>query len=108
MVNGTLPPGDCLMDLRLYNVTPKGRGLICNIKVNITIVMIYIGLHCLQGSIVYQTCYLNWPGGWRRDQVAPGRPCWLRERAGLWLAGNDITHSQSEQLSQPHSLSPKL
>lgn len=29
------PPGDCLMDLRLYNVTPKSRGLICNIKVNI-------------------------------------------------------------------------
>ena len=36
--------------------------------------------------------------------MAPRRPCWLRERAGLWLAGNDITHSQSEQLSQPCSV----
>lgn len=24
------------------------------------------------------------------------------------MAGNDITHSQSEQLSQPHSLFPRL
>ena len=36
--------------------------------------------------------------------MAPRRPCWLRERAGLWLAGNDITHSQSEQLSQPRCI----
>lgn len=40
--------------------------------------------------------------------MVPTRPCWLRERAGLWLAGNDIIHSQSEQLSQPNSLFPKL
>ena len=38
------------------------------------------------------------------NQVAPRRPCWLRERAGLWLAGHDITHSQSEQLSQPRCI----
>lgn len=40
--------------------------------------------------------------------MAPERLCWFRERAGLWLAGNDITENQSEWLSQPHSLSPKL
>lgn len=40
--------------------------------------------------------------------MVPRRPCRLEERAGLWLAGNDITHSQSELLSQPGSLFPKL
>lgn len=40
--------------------------------------------------------------------MAPGRLWWFRERAGLWLAGNDITENQSERLSQSHSLSPKL
>lgn len=49
----------------------------------------------------FKTWYAIWSGGWRLDQVVPTRPCGLRERAGLWLAGNDITHSQSEQLSQP-------
>lgn len=40
--------------------------------------------------------------------MVPSKPCWLRKRAGMWLAENDITHSQLEQLSQPPSFSPKL
>lgn len=87
------------MEMRLYTVTPKGKGSTHNIKVSTrNNVMNRIGLYHRETPIS------SWPEVGDCPGRAPGRPCWLRERAGLWLAGNDIIRSQS----QPRSFSPRL